>query len=443
MSIVKSFPTLNGITLPHLKNTKDNQTIEIKTPDKLMIPMQQHMGVSCEPIVKKGDVVCVATKIGASEHQFSVPIHSSCSGTVVDIIDYTSALSNVCKAVVIESDGLDTLDSSITKPNINNKDEFIKSIKESGIVGLGGAGFPTFMKFDYKGPSKLEKLVINFAECEPYITADYRESIENTDNIVKGIRAVKKYLDIKEVFIGIEDNKPKSIEILNNAFDKDDNVSIVKLKSIYPQGAEKSIIYSTCGIKLKKGKLPADFGIIVLNISTVGFIGGYLEDGIPLIKKRITIDGDIVSNPTNLMVPIGTSIQNIIDICDIDVEKSSKILFGGPMMGMPSMSINEPIIKNNNALIFLSDDLAKEQKTTECIRCGKCIEVCPINLMPANLERAYDAQDIETLKELHVDLCINCGCCSYVCPSKRHLAHKHQLAKNLLRNYKKGDTDSE
>lgn len=437
MAILKSRKFLPGAGVSHYKNTSEQTTIDFAAPNFVTIPMIQHMGAVCEPLVKKDDQVFVGQKIGESSEFFSVPIHASCSGIVDAVIDYHTVSGNSCKAVVIACDKKQTMDAGCKKPSINSKDDFINAVKESGLVGLGGAGFPTFIKLAYQDIDRVKKLVINAAECEPYITADYRECSENTPNIVKGIRAVKKYLNIDEVFIGVEDNNPKAIELLDRAFDANDNVSVMRLKTIYPQGAEKSIIYATTGIVVKEGTLPADCGVIVLNISTVGFIGSYLENGIPLVSKRITVDGDFVTHPENLRVPIGTYVSDILDYCKIDPDACGKILMGGPMMGIPVAEIGAPIIKNNNAIIVLSPKASVPPITTACIRCQKCVGRCPMHLMPRNLERAYDTQNVDELNALRLSICINCGCCTYICPAKRHLAQKNQLAKMLIKTKNK------
>lgn len=437
MAIIKSRKNLPGVSVSHLKHTNDIATVDFPIPSSVVIPMIQHMGPPCEPIVKMGDVVKVGTKLGEGSSAMCVPIHSSVSGVVSEIKKYHTVNGAMCMAVVIDTDGQQTLDQFCVKPIINDKADFIEAIKQSGLVGLGGAGFPTYLKLAYKDIDRVKKLVINAAECEPYITADYREAIENTQNIVNGINAVKKYLNIDEVYIGIEDNKPKAIEVLNNAFAPSDNVTITRLKSLYPQGAEKSIIYAVSGIVVDEGKLPADCGVIVLNISTVGFIGSYLEDGIPLTKKRITVDGDFVKSPTNLCVPIGTRIGEILDYCNIDREQCGKVLMGGPMMGIPILDFDVALIKNNNAIIAISVNGCIPMVTTACIRCGKCIRICPMNLMPAKLEKAYENRSVEMLKELKLSLCINCGCCTFICPAKRHLAQKNQLSKLLVKESEK------
>lgn len=434
MAIVKSKKNLPGAALDHRKNTAEAETVNFPIPDYVDIPMIQHMGAPCEPIVNLGDYVYVGQKIGESKQNFSVPIHASCSGKVTEIRDYHTISGASCKSVVIETDKEQKLFEECKKPNISSKADFISCVKESGLVGLGGAGFPAFIKLNYQDIDRVDKLVINAAECEPYITADYREILENTENIVRGVREVKKQLGISEVYIGIEENKPAAFPLLDKAFSIEDNVTIVRLKSIYPQGAEKSIIYATTGVTVEEGKLPADCGVIVMNVSSIGFLGGYLENGIPLISKRITVDGDIVKEPKNLRVPIGTPISKVLDYCGVNKEDCGKVLMGGLMMGTPIMEIDTAVIKNNNAIIALSENACERPEPTPCIRCGKCIRICPMNLMPAKLEKAFASRSVEELQKLHLSLCINCGCCTYICPAKRHLAQSNQLAKIFVKN---------
>ena len=435
MAIVKAKRRLPGIHVQHHKNTENMETKAFPVPKQVVIPMLEHMGVPCEPLVKKGDTVFVGQKIGEAPAAFSVPVHASCSGTVKEIAEYRNILGVNCKAVVIDTDGEQTADPSVCPPQITDTESFLTAIKESGLVGLGGAGFPAHIKLGYKDIDRVNKLVINAAECEPYITADYRTCLEDTEAIVDGIRLVVKYLGLKEVYIGIEDNKPNAMTLLDKAFKPEENVLIVSLKSVYPQGAEKSIIYATTGIVVPRGKLPADCGVIVMNVSSVAHIGKYAKTGMPLIAKRLTVDGDAVKKPANLMVPIGTSIKDILDYCEVAEDSYSKILMGGPMMGSAIEDIETPVIKNNNAILAFEEKSANLPEPTACIRCGKCIGACPMKLMPAKLEKAYDIRDAEALIGLSVDLCINCGCCSFVCPAKRHLAQKNQLAKVLVKEH--------
>lgn len=436
MAIIKARKNLHGANVAHLKNTKDCPTQTLPIPPIVKISMVQHMGAPCIPLVAKGEHVDVGQKIGESSEFFSAPIHSSCSGIVAAIEDFNTPSGAMVKAIIIETDGLQTICKDIKKPVINTMNEFIEAIRQSGLVGLGGAGFPTHVKLAYKDIDRVDKLVINAAECEPYITADYRECLENTDNIMEGIKQLQKFLKIKEVYIGVEDNKPHAIQTLNNACKDNPSITIVKLKSLYPQGSEKSIIYATTLVTVPAGKLPADCGVIVMNISSVGFVGSYLNNGIPLISKRLTVDGDFVVNPRNLLVPIGAPINFILEHCGI-LDGYKKVLMGGPMMGIPLLDITTPVIKNNNAIIALSEKATIPPITTSCIRCGKCISACPMTLMPARLEKAYEAHDTKLLEHLSISLCINCGCCTYVCPAKRHLAQKNQLAKIMVRNAKK------
>lgn len=435
MAIIKSSKSLRGTQVPHHKNTENCDSVQLRDIDEIRIPMQQHMGAPCIPLVKVGDQVKVGQKIGDSDQFLSAPIHASCSGTVKRIENVLTVSGTSVKQIVIENDKQYTMDETIRKPEMKNKEEFIEAVRQSGLVGLGGAGFPVHVKLAYKEADRITKLVVNAAECEPYITADYRECIENTANVLAGIRAVCSYLEIPDVYFAIESNKPKALELLDSKTADDPHFHVVQLKQIYPQGAEKSIIYAATGITVSAGKLPADCGVLVMNVSSLGFLGSYLKNGIPLILKRVTVDGDAVKKPANLIVPIGTPIKEVLNYCETDQENVKKVLMGGPMMGIAVHDFDTSIIKNNNAILAFSFNEVEEQKTTACIRCGSCVSVCPMNLMPTMLEKSYDKKDIEGLKSLNINLCINCGCCSFVCPAKRQLAQKNQLAKAFVRNY--------
>lgn len=434
MAIIKSRRSLKGVRVPHCKNTEQMESVRFRDVPEVVIPMQQHMGAPCKPTVKPGDLVCLGDKIGDTEEFFSAPIHASCSGKVLRIDDFRTVNGVQTKAVVIENDGAYTPGENVKKPFVSDREDFIRAVRESGAVGLGGAGFPVHVKLAYKNPERIHTLVINAAECEPYITADYRECLENTDAVLRGIRAVQKYLDIKNVYFGIEANKPAALKLWDERTAGDPDFHVVQLKQLYPQGAEKSIIYAATGIRVQAGKLPADCGVIVMNVSSAGFVGNYLETGMPLVSKRITVDGDCVKNPQNLIVPIGTPIRQVLEYCGADLG-CQKILMGGPMMGTPVNSADTPVIKNNNAILAFSQNMVHGRETTACIRCGRCVSVCPMGLMPAAMEKAYDRQDAAKLSQLQIGLCINCGCCSYVCPAKRQLAQKNQLAKVFAREH--------
>ena len=425
---------LNGLKLLHFKNSQDAQTVDIPLPKTVKIPMQQHMGAPCVPVVKVGDQVLVGQLIGTSDQPFSVPVHSSVSGTVTALEDYVTSGGAPAKRVVVETDGLQT-PVECSPHTVTNQEELVKAARDAGLAGLGGAGFPTHIKLGYKDVDRLDTLVINAAECEPYITSDYREMMECPDDIIEGVQTVMKCLNINRAFIGIEDNKPAAIALLNQKA-QGTNIRVEALRSIYPQGAEKVIIYNTTGRVVEEGELPADKGVVVMNVTTVANLSRYLRTGMPLTHKRVTVDGNFVEKPMNIRVPIGTSVEELLDFAGIDKTRVKKALMGGPMMGVALENLDAPVIKNNNAIVLFDEDRAEAPPTTACIRCGRCIDVCPMNLMPANLEKAYDAGDVEELQRLKVGLCINCGSCTYVCPAKRNLAQKHQLAKALLKRGK-------
>lgn len=424
----KNMNKLNGIRLNHRKNTENSPTEEFSLPARVKIPMSMTMGAPCQPLVKAGDTVKVGQKIGDSDAAFSVPIHSSVSGTVTAVSDYRTVSGTVCKAVEIETDGQQTVSEEVKPPVVTDKDSFIKAVRESGACGLGGAGFPTHIKLNPKTP--VDTLVINAAECEPYITADYREMIENSLDVIGGIRLVQSQLGIKIVKLAIEANKPEAIKKFTKMAEDDDSIDIVTLPSSYPQGAEKVIIYNSIGRIVMEGQLPSDVGVIVMNVSTVAFLFRYMHDGMPLVRRRLTIDGNAVSDPKNIMTVIGTSFRELLEYCKTDMDSVKKIVAGGPMMGMSIPDADMPVVKTSNAL--LAFDRYDQRKTSACIRCGRCVRVCPMGLMPADIDRAYKIKNIEELRKLKVMLCMNCGSCTYVCPANRKLAETNQLAKTLI-----------
>lgn len=419
---------LNGIKLNHRKNTENSATFNFPVPSKIILPMSMNMGAPCSPLVKVGDNVKTGQKIGDCDAPFSVPVHSSISGKVTALCEYQTAMGAVCKAVEIESDGKQELYDGIKPPVITDKQSFINAVRESGLCGLGGAGFPTHIKLNPKTP--VDTLIINGAECEPYITADYREMIENPDDVLNGIQLVKNQLGIKYAKIAVEANKPQAIEKFTDMARNDDTIDIVTLPSAYPQGAEKVIIYNSTGRIVQEGQLPSDAGVIVLNVSTVSFIYKYIKTGIPLVSRRITVDGNAVKKPQNLFVPVGTPIIDVLSFCKTNIDSVKKIISGGMMMGMCIPDANMPVTKTTNALLAFSK--YDSRKSSACIRCGRCVNVCPLGLMPAEIDRAYKIKNVDELRELKVTLCMNCGSCTYVCPSNRKLAETNQLAKSLI-----------
>ena len=422
---------LNSVRLPHYNRSAELNTVVLKIPDKVIISMSQHGGVPCKPLVEVGDEVCTGQLIGVSDAGFSAPIHSSVTGTVTAKTSIINRFGRVHEALVIETVPNQVMADTIKPPVINSREDFIEAVKQSGAVGLGGAGFPTHIKFAYdRKLVTIDTLVINGAECEPYITSDYRTFVEEGEKVIDGIKLVMKYLEIENAVIGIEADKPKAIEKMNELTTAEPKIKVMSLPSAYPQGAEKVLIYNTVGRTVRPGELPSSVGCIVMNCSTAAFISDYIKTGVPLIKRRVTVDGSVVNKPRNYFVPIGTRVSDIIEAADVRVQPDRGLL-GGPMMGTTFYDIDTPVSKTTNAVLLFSD--TKEKLQTACIKCGRCVRACSMGLMPTELEHAYDARDVELLKRLHIELCMDCGACSYVCPAKRNIAEKNQLAKLLVR----------
>lgn len=424
---------LHSIRLPHKKDSAEMPTLKTLNPPRVVISMSQHGGVPCTPLVSVGDEVKTGQLIGNSEAVISSPVHSSITGRVTAITDIINIAGKRNTAVVIETSHRQELHESVKPPVITDRQSFIEAVKNSGSVGLGGAGFPTYVKLNFDPKeNKVNTLLINAAECEPYITSDYRALTENSNQLIQGIKLLMKYLEIPKAYIGIESDKSKAISILSGLCQKEQGIYVKKLPSSYPQGAEKIMIYNVTGRVLKEGELPISAGCLVMNCSSVIFIYDYVKTGIPLIKRRITVDGDIVNKPLNVFVPVGTQLSEIIKLANLR-KPPDRVIFGGPMMGSSVYDPEMPIMKTTNAVLFFSGTVTDAQPTA-CIRCGRCVRACSLNLMPTEIESAYDAKDIERLKKLKVNICMNCGACSYVCPAKRNLSEKNQLAKILLRN---------
>ena len=428
-----------GVSLNHQKNTAELETVVMPAPDTVYIPMSQHIGAPCNPTVKKGDTVFVGTLIGEPGGFVSAPVHSSVSGTVSDVKDLTIGNGTLQKYVIINSDGKMEKDPSLKPFSVENHADLVESAKQCGLVGLGGAGFPAHIKLSPSGETKIDTLIINAAECEPYITSDYRECVESLKDVVEGVYLIKENLGIERAVIGVESNKPKAIELLMQVAadrrDKDDSIKIMKLPSKYPQGAEKVIIYSATGRKLPAGKLPSDVGCIVMNITSVATLYRFITTGMPLVSKRITVDGTAVAEPKNLSVPLGTPIKEILNFAGVNTEQADRILMGGPMRGSPVVSADSVLEKRNNAILIMKDP--KPQPQTACIRCGRCASACPITLYPAMVETALTLGNYEKLNSLNINYCMECGCCSYVCPAKRPLTQVMRTAKAEIRRQSK------
>ena len=436
-----SFFKLGRVRTPHRKNTAKMKAERMPLPKSVLLPVVQHIGAPAVPVVKPGDKVCVGTLVAEAGGYVSSPVYSSVSGTVSKIEDYLLSNGRFCLAIRIESDGEMTPDPGITPPEVSDLDSFISAVRTSGVVGLGGAGFPTAVKLDAIKKGVINKIIINGAECEPYITSDTRTMIDDTEYIVEGVKELEKYVQADEIIIGIEENKQECIEKISAAFLEDSLVRVERMPSTYPQGAEKVLIYNTTGRAVPEGGLPADVGCLVINVTTLAFIAKYLHTGMPLVEKTVTVDGSAVKTPKNVIVPIGAPISDLIDFAGGFSDEAGKVLYGGPMMGVAVGDISAPILKNTNAIVALTQKEARLPEQFPCVHCGRCAENCPIGLNPTLFARAMGVADSAErkarLNEAKINLCIECGCCSFVCPSHRPLVETNRLAKADMRNSKK------
>lgn len=404
-------------------------------PKTVVIQMSQHLGAPANPIVQVGDYVKVGQKIGEAAGFISAPVHSSVSGTVVAIEPRMHATRG-CEmtAVVIESDGKNELHESV-KPHKSYEeltpDEIIEIIKEAGIVGMGGAGFPTCVKL--KPAKPVDTILLNGCECEPMLTADHRVLLEFADDIIYGLKAILKTTGAEKGLIVIEDNKPDAIEHLQAKVADLDNIDVFVAKTKYPQGAEKTLIKRVMGRIVPNGGLPADVGVVVSNISTVKAISDAIQTGMPLIERVATVTGPKIKNPGNFIVKIGTDVQELIDYCGGTTEDDVLIKMGGPMMGFELKDLNVPMMKGSNGIIAIDTD---ETEEVACIKCGRCVDVCPMELSPLYFAKYADEQNWQGMKDMNVMNCVECRCCEFICSSKIPLVSKIKAGKLAVRELK-------
>lgn len=404
-------------------------------PKTVVISMSQHLGAPANPIVEVGDTVKVGQKIGEAAGFISAPVHSSVSGTVVAVEPRLHATrGSEMMAVVIESDGKNTLHESV-KPNKSyeslTSDEIIEIVREAGIVGMGGAGFPTSVKLKPNKP--IEAILLNGCECEPFLTADHRVLLEFADDILYGLKAMMKTVDAEKGIIVIEDNKPDAVALMEEKTADCDNLQVVVAKTKYPQGAEKMLIKRVMGRQVPRGGLPADVGVVVSNISTVKAVSDAIQKGMPLIERVASVTGGKIKNPGNYIVKIGTNVKDLIDYCGGVTDDDVMIKMGGPMMGFALSDLNVPMMKGSNGIIAIDTDQTQE---VACIKCGRCMDVCPMELSPLYFAKLADEQDWVGMRDRNVMDCVECRCCDYICSSKIPIVSKIKAGKNAIRGMK-------
>ncbi len=413
---------------------KDKPITVLLPKGDLVFPMSQHIGAPAKPVVAKGDKVLVGQRLGEASGFISADVISSVSGTVKAIEKRLTVSGKMVEAVIIENDyeyhavedyGKEQDYKRLSKAEIRNK------VKEAGIVGLGGAGFPTHVKLTPKDESKIDYVIVNGAECEPYLTSDYRLMLEEPKKLIEGLKIVLQLFDRAKGIIAIEDNKPEAITILKELASKEERIEVRALKTKYPQGGERHLISVVTGRKLNSKKLPADVGCIVDNVDTVISIYNAVAMNIPLIRKVLTVTGDAVKDPVNLNVKLGTSYLEVLEAAGGFTAKPEKVISGGPMMGVAMFNLDVPVTKTTSSLVgFLKDTAAVEERA--CIRCGRCVTACPLQLMPFLLANAGNNSEEEVFLKLHGLECCGCGCCSYICPARRGLTQSIVQSKNEI-----------
>jgi len=415
-----------GVHPPESKDpTVDKSIKRAPLPEMVAIPLLQHTGAPCKSLVKAGDKVKRGQLIGKSDKFISSAIHASISGTVAKIEKYSHPVLGSINAVIINSDGKDEPDPSIKGTEGVAKlsaEELRGIIRDAGIVGLGGAAFPAHVKLTPPAGKIIDSVILNGAECEPYLTCDHHLMLEKGAQIIEGLRIILKLTNASNVYIGIESNKMGAAflmeKILRDARDKIHNAQIIALKTKYPQGAEKQLIKSITKREVPPRGLPLDVGCLVVNVGTAYAIYEAVFGGKPLYERAITISGNCVKEPLNLLVRIGTPVKALLDLCGGFTEDPAKMIFGGPMMGLTQFTLDLPIIKGTSGIVFLSKKGLAEYKETSCIRCAKCVDVCPMRLIPTDMIRLVKRGEYYGASEYSIEDCMECGACAYICPSK-------------------------
>jgi len=420
--------------------TKNKATVAMPLPKQIIIPLQQHIGAPCKPVVKVKDEVHAGDMIGDSEAFVSSPVHTSISGVVKKIEPRPHPVGAWVNAIVIQANEED----QSLPPRKENRDvsslspdEIRTMIKNAGLVGLGGAGFPTHIKLDPPKGKTIDTVIINGAECEPYLTSDHRMMLEQPEDVIYGTKLIIRAFELQKGYIGIEANKPDAVEKLRSLLSPGDHIEIVPLKVKYPQGAEKMLIEAVTNRRVPPGGLPMDVNANVNNVSGAVAIARAVRDGVPVVERIVTVTGKGIREPKNVLVRVGTPIKDVIEFCGGLTPEAKKVIIGGPMMGIAQSTLDVPVVKATGGILVLTDAEIKEVKPHPCIRCGKCVDACPIKLVPSKLGALVEREMFDSIEAYNVNDCMECGCCVYVCPAKRPMVQWIKLGKAVLRLRKK------
>ncbi len=424
------------------KELSENKPVQVLQPKgEMVFPLSQHIGAPAKPLVAAGDQVLVGQKIGEPGGFISACVISSVSGTVKTIEPTMVANGSMVPSVIIENDGKYQTVEGYGKerdPKTLSKEEIRNLVKEAGVVGLGGAGFPTHVKLTPKDESKIDTIIVNGAECEPYLTSDYRMMLEEPESIIKGLNIILQLFDNAKGVIGIESNKPEAIKLMTELVKDEPRITVCPLQTKYPQGGERTLIYAVTGRKINSTMLPADAGCMVDNVDTVISIYNAVAKGIPLIRRIITVTGDAIANPQNYNVRTGTSYTELIEASGGFKTEPEKVISGGPMMGQALFNFNIPVTKTSSALTCLTKDEVAVNAPSACIRCGRCVKVCPGNIVPQMIMDAAERSDLERFVKLNGMECCECGCCAYICPARRPLTQAFkEMRKEVAASRKK------
>lgn len=420
--------------------SKDKPIKDILPKGDLVYPLSQHIGAPAVPVVKKGDHVLTGQKIADAAGFVSAPIYATVSGTVKAIEKRRVTVGDNVNAIVIENDGkYEEVDYGECKPLEElTKEEIVKKVQEAGVVGMGGAGFPTHVKLSPKEPDKIEYVIANCAECEPYLTSDYRRMLEEPQKVIDGLKCVLALFDNARGIMAVEDNKPDCVKILKELTKDEPRITVKALKTKYPQGAERQLIYAATGRAINSDMLPADEGCIVDNVDTLVAINSAVRENKPLMYRIVTVTGDAIADPRNFRVRIGTNYHELIDEAGGFKEDPEKIVNGGPMMGFAIFDLDVPTTKTASALLCLTHDQVSEKEEGPCINCGRCVDACPGRVIPSRLADFAARGDKESFQKWNGMECCECGCCSFVCPAKRQLTQQiKSMRKMVLADRKK------